>query len=74
MYTQGISSMILYADKLCILTNGNWSAVIISKCKNIFSSMTVLKTGYMLDLVITSVLKISATNKIIPLRKRNYQF
>lgn len=36
--------------------------------------MTVLKTGYMLDLVITSVLKISATNKIIPLRKRNYQF
>lgn len=30
--------------------------------------MTVLKTGYMLDLVITSVLKISATNNIIPLK------
>ena len=30
--------------------------------------MTVLKTGYMRDLVITSVLKISATNNIIPLK------
>ena len=39
-----------------------------SKCKNILSSMTVLKTGYMLDLVITSVLKILATSNIIPLK------
>ena len=36
--------------------------------------MTVFKTGYTLDLVTTSVPKISATNKIIPLKKHNYQF